>query len=214
MTRYGRRSVALAVALAMLAGYVDATGFLSVGSYFVSFMSGNSTRLGIGLGKGDFRYALVTAGVVVLFVLGVMLGALVSRWAGPRRKPAVLYVVAALLAVAALCESAEVARFGTATMLLAMGAANAAFQRRGEVSVGVTYVTGALVRMGHRLTAALLGGPRWAWLPYAFLWLGLVLGAAAGALGRDRLGIHGLWPAVPVALVLATLSIKIQPRFP
>lgn len=52
MTTHDLRTQALAAALAALAGYVDASGFLSTGGYFVSFMSGNSTRLGIGVDFG------------------------------------------------------------------------------------------------------------------------------------------------------------------
>jgi uncharacterized membrane protein YoaK (UPF0700 family) len=40
-----RRNVALACALSALAGYVDGIGYLHLGGLFVSFMSGNSTRM-------------------------------------------------------------------------------------------------------------------------------------------------------------------------
>lgn len=33
----------------MTGGYVDAVGFMMTGGFFVSFMSGNSTRLAVGL---------------------------------------------------------------------------------------------------------------------------------------------------------------------
>ena len=39
------RRVAMAVALSLLAGFVDALGFMHLGGYFVSFMSGNSTQM-------------------------------------------------------------------------------------------------------------------------------------------------------------------------
>ena len=42
----------LAIALAAQAGFIDALGFLKLGGLFVSFMSGNSTRLGVGLATG------------------------------------------------------------------------------------------------------------------------------------------------------------------
>src|SRR5690349_21813029 len=42
----------LAVALSALAGYVDGIGFLHLGGLFVSFMSGNSTRMGVSLADG------------------------------------------------------------------------------------------------------------------------------------------------------------------
>ena len=43
----------LAICLAALAGCVDAIGFLQLGGYFISFMSGNSTRLAVNLVSGD-----------------------------------------------------------------------------------------------------------------------------------------------------------------
>ncbi|MFZ1966902.1 MAG: DUF1275 family protein, partial [Bradyrhizobium sp.] len=41
------RNIALACTLSALAGYVDGIGFIHLGGLFVSFMSGNSTRLGV-----------------------------------------------------------------------------------------------------------------------------------------------------------------------
>jgi len=51
------RNIALACALSALAGYVDAIGFLHLGGLFVSFMSGNSTRLGVSLADGQWETA-------------------------------------------------------------------------------------------------------------------------------------------------------------
>lgn len=49
MERYDHRRRRLAVALAGLAGFVDAIRTISAGGFFVSFMSGNTTRLGVAL---------------------------------------------------------------------------------------------------------------------------------------------------------------------
>ena len=57
-------------------------------------------------------------------------------------------------------------------MALAMGAENAVFERDGKVSIGLTYMTGTLVKVGQRLTGALFGGDRFAWAPYPLLWRG------------------------------------------
>src|SRR3546814_13773042 len=91
-------------------------------------------------------------------------------------------------------------------MTVAMGGANAIFQRDGEVSIGVTYMTGALVKLGQRLAAALVGGPRWQWAPYLALWGGLIAGAAAGALAYPRAGMASLWIAVAAAGLLCVYA--------
>lgn len=213
MTRYDRRAIALAIALSTLAGYVDATGFLSAGGIFVSFMSGNSTRLGIAVARGQWDNVLLIVEVVGLFVLGVTLGTLLARRVGRWRKPVILLLVAALLTVAAAAQEVHLSRLGMGAMLLAMGAENAIFQRGGEVSIGLTYVTGALVRVGQRIAAIVDGGARWAWSPYALLWLGLVVGAASGAYIHNVYPLVGLWPAVAYALILAGIAVRIRPRF-
>lgn len=210
MTRYDRRSIALAVALASLAGYVDALGLLSSGRFFVSFMSGNSTRLGVSVAQGKFSFTLAAAGVVALFVAGVVGGTLVAQRTGYRRKPAVLFLVTLLLALAALFHELRTPHVGTAALILAMGAENSVFQREGEVSIGVTYMTGALVKLGQRLAAIATGGARTAWVPYALLWLGLVSGATLGAMAHGAYAMRGLWPAVAAALLLTALTWRMK----
>lgn len=49
MIQYDTSFQRLAFCLAGLAGFVDAIGFLGSGGLFVSFMSGNSTRMAIGI---------------------------------------------------------------------------------------------------------------------------------------------------------------------
>ena len=46
MIHFDRRIRLPAAYLSALAGYVDALAFLKLGGFFVSFISGNSTRLG------------------------------------------------------------------------------------------------------------------------------------------------------------------------
>jgi uncharacterized membrane protein YoaK (UPF0700 family) len=61
VNRYDRRIRTLAAGLSALAGYVDAIGFIKLGGFFVSFMSGNSTRLGVGLAHGSHHATGVAA---------------------------------------------------------------------------------------------------------------------------------------------------------
>lgn len=194
----------------MLAGYIDALGFLKLGGFFVSFMSGNSTRLGVGLVEG-WSAAALSVILVGLFVLGVMLGSLVARAALLKRwrRPAVMAFVTVLLTIAATMDALGFAHVAIAGMTLAMGAENASFERNGEVSIGLTYMTGTLVKLGQRLTEALLGGNRWAWAWYLMLWAGLVAGAVAGTIVYDRIQLAGLWIAAPAAALLTLFAIVI-----
>lgn len=212
MTKYDTRTLALAVGLSCLAGYVDASGFLATGGVFVSFMSGNSTRLSIGLAEQRFAYAGIVIGVILLFVLGVMAGSVVSRFAGEKRKPRVLLLVGTILIAAATCHTLKLNTLSTGLMVLAMGAENAVFQRDGEVSIGLTYMTGTLVKLGQQLTAMFFGGPKDSWWPYAVHWLGLVTGALLGAWGHKSLTLYTLWPAVIVAFLLCFFASKLQTK--
>jgi uncharacterized membrane protein YoaK (UPF0700 family) len=93
MIRYDRRVRLLAMSLTALAGYVDAIGFIKLGGFFVSFMSGNSTRLAVGVAEGS-RHAAIAASLIAFFIIGVIAGSIAGRLAGPHQRPVVLAVVA------------------------------------------------------------------------------------------------------------------------
>jgi uncharacterized membrane protein YoaK (UPF0700 family) len=86
MIRYDRRVRAFAVSLALLAGYVDSLGFLKLNGFFVSFMSGNSTRLGVGLAHGPADAAIAGA-LIGSFVFGVVVGTLTGHFCKTSRDP-------------------------------------------------------------------------------------------------------------------------------
>ncbi|HEY1072334.1 YoaK family protein [Brevundimonas sp.] len=206
---YPRHLRVLAVGLAGLAGFVDAIAFLQLGGFFVSFMSGNSTRLGVGLVQAG-GVAATAAGLVVSFVAGVVLGSLTGRRAGFRQRSAVLALVVLLLTAAGLVQNLGQWLAGGLLLAMAMGAENAAFERDGQASFGVTYMTGALVRVGQGLATAATGGDRWGWTPYLFLWLGLVGGAWAGALAFAFAGGASVWIATLCAALLFTASLSAE----
>ncbi len=200
-----RRNVILACALSALAGYVDGIGFLHLGGLFVSFMSGNSTRMGVSLAQGDWSNAAAALGLVALFVAGAAGGSLIVLGRGANRQPWVLLVEASLLAVAALCYTVGLPNAAVAAMVLAMGLENAVFQIEGGAGLGLTYVTGALVKVGEMLAAALTGGARWAWLPNLLLWAALVMGVVCGASAYHWINLAAIWFAAGVALALSAM---------
>lgn len=192
----------MAVGLATLAGYVDAAGLMMTQGLFLSFMSGNSTRMSVALAESNFQFFWTVLGVIVLFVVGVMAGTLVSRLTGKRRKTYVLVLVLILLTLAATCHSFHHTIWCAALLALAMGAENAVFQRNGEVSIGLTYMTGTLVRLGQQFASMILGGSRRTWLRFAFHWLGLASGAVVGAWTYGSLERFAFWPPVGLSLIL------------
>jgi len=204
---YSRKGVMLAATLSALAGYVDAVGFMTLGGFFVSFMSGNSTRLGVGLSLGEWDQAAIAFGLIVLFVVGVVMGATVARRFGEERRSAVLAAEAVLLLTGAGLCAAGWREAGMVAVVMAMGVENAVFQRQGDVGVGLTYMTGTLVRMGQRIATALHGGARWDWVPFLMLWTGLAVGGAIGAVSFLRLDVLALWPAFVVVAGL-TLAVR------
>ncbi len=188
----------LAFAAASLAGFVDAVGFLSANGYFVSFMSGNTTRLAVDLATQPLT-AVLPALLIAGFISGVAAGTVIAQKAGMHRKPAVFGAVAIALAMAGLLRWSGSTGASLGVLVIAMGAINTSFQRDGSVAVGVTYMTGALVRLGEAIGAVLCGqrpgSAAWAQL---VLWSSLASGAFLGAwAGVDAphiaLGLAACW---------------------
>lgn len=199
------RRVAMAVALSLLAGFVDALGFMHLGGYFVSFMSGNSTQMAAVLPDG-LAGAILPLALVVLFVLGVMVGTLAEQRLSASLG---LLVLAALLGVATALAAMRLDDAAIMITPFVMGAMNTVL-RSGQGAMAVTYMTGNLVKLGQTIVAAVQGGPRWAWLPYLLLWLGLLVGALCGALAYGEIGLVALW--LPAVGLIGLAFMKLAPR--
>jgi uncharacterized membrane protein YoaK (UPF0700 family) len=196
------RNVMLACALTALAGYVDAIGYLHLGGLFVSFMSGNSTRLGVSLAAGDWHNAGAALGLIVLFVVGAAVGSLIVHSRSAHRQPRLLLTEALLLTLSALSYTFGLPVIAVAAIVLAMGLENAVFQIEGG-GLGLTYITGALVKAGQLIAAAFTGGARLAWLPNVLLWAALVVGAVLGAAAYHWINLAAVWFAAGFALALS-----------
>lgn len=205
--------VVIAICLAALAGFVDALAFTSLGGFFASFMSGNTTRLGVGLGGGLPGDAAVAASLVMSFVSGVIVASVVTRWRQARFRESVMVLVTALLAAAAAVAVLMPGPMVLIFLAMAMGCENGILNRDGEVTVGVTYMTGSLVRMGQKLAGALMGDPdRWGWTLYLMLWLGFLAGVVMGAASHARWGWTALWLA-PIASAALTFALaRVRPK--
>lgn len=151
LLRHQRR---LAMGFALIAGYVDAYSFRAFHTY-VSFMSGNTTDLGAS--AGQLRLSVSAALAIVCFVLGAAAGTYSAQSAlrGVRRLQ--FAAIAALLAAA--CAAVQlgpvVGPFCIAVLSFAMGLMNTLFPKIGAETVGLTFMTGDLNRIGSHLALAL-----------------------------------------------------------
>ena len=207
MKSFDRHDRLLAIGLSALAGYVDAVGFLATGGFFVSFMSGNSTRLGVGIAEMSAN-AAVAAMLIGSFLTGVVAGSLIGRVAGNRHREIVPLLLAGLLAAAALLGQFQLLWASAVLMAVAMGVENIFFAAGTEVRIGLTYMTGRLVKIGQQFAAALTGEDRWGWVPHVLLWAGLMSGGVAGAVAYLFFGSDALWIAVAAAAGVALIARK------
>lgn len=193
----------LAGGMASLAGATDVYGLGILHDLFVSFMSGNTTTLGVALGHGDWGRAGFILELVGLFVAGAAAGAALGEVSGQQHAPAVALAVALVLTVPVLRPGWTVPAF-----TLAMGTLNASMDRVGQASISLTYVTGTLVKFGQGIGHALCGKPHaWSWAWQAPMWLSLLAGAVAATLVRQRLGAEVVWPLPAYALALGIAAL-------
>jgi uncharacterized membrane protein YoaK (UPF0700 family) len=157
-----RAAYGVAFPLAVVGGYVDAVGFLTLAGLFVAHMSGNTIRLGVFIGDGDWSLAAQRLVPIIVFTLGVAGGIAVVEALRRRSAPApaarVLGVEAGLLLAFMLVGRAVLdgrnAVGGSwdyyllaVLAVLAMGWQNAALRRVAGVPVHTTFVTGILTHL-------------------------------------------------------------------
>lgn len=205
-----RRRVAglgFVVLLSFLAGMTDAIGFLRAGD-FLSFMSGNTTRLAIALAQGRSDAMLRLGGILLTFVAGNALGVVVMR-AGGGRHGLLLGAVTAIMGLSALLVPPLSNAAAYLPLVLAMGMLNAAVDRVGGQPLGLTYVTGALSRLGKGLGRVLCGERDAGFLVQAVPWLGMIAGGLAGASLSALAEPVALWTACAFGLALTIVSAAV-----
>jgi uncharacterized membrane protein YoaK (UPF0700 family) len=199
-------ALSFTLALVALAGYVDAVGYLRFQGVFVSFMSGNTTSLGVAVAHEEASRAWELAEVVSLFVAGVVSGSLLHRRAGTWGNTLLLLAIVNLLVLAYALPVAAIEG-----LVLAMGVLNASVHQVGRVKVSLTFVTGTLVRFGAGLADWLSGqAPAQDWLWPVTLWLAFLAGALGGAAGLAHLGAEALLAAAGLSLGLAAVARRVR----
>jgi uncharacterized membrane protein YoaK (UPF0700 family) len=213
----------VAFVLAGIGGFVDAVGFLTLFGLFTAHLSGNTARLGVELGRGDFAIALTYAVPVAGFFTAVVLGALwtESCRATGRRALGPLLVIEAvlvtlLLVLGTMLRDAgsltprSAAYYGLAlTAVAAMGLQTASLRHAAGVMVNTTFITGMFVSLAEELVAAARhrdpDAPRRARVhavPLSVYLTGAVTGSAFDT-------AWGLWALVAPIVVLVALRVAV-----
>jgi uncharacterized membrane protein YoaK (UPF0700 family) len=209
---------AAAICLATVAGYTDGYGLRQFNT-FISFMSGNTTIAGVSVGEQKFHAALPEAVAIIFFLVGTFLGhwILVGKYRNSHR--IVLVTSAAFMAAFVILNLrvAFIAEIGIALLSASMGIMNPAVARIGAESVNVTFITGALNKIGNHLALAARGttlpgaqGPRDTHLRRAGLegglWLAFFAGAAFAGVVTNRVAGFELVPAIGILLFFALVT--------
>lgn len=183
----------LGLALSAAAGFVDAVGWIAFGGVFVAFMSGNTTRMGVEVVRGDLMAAWQAAQPILAFTAGAVLGAVLRPRLG---LAGLLAAEAALLALAAALVAA--AAPAILPLAVAMGLQNLARHQVAGAQLGGTFITGTLVGLGQAIAA----GEGRAIAAQAAGWLALAAGIVAGAVA-----MAGPGPAPALAGLAALLLL-------
>ena len=205
-----------ASARALIAGYVDSYALLKFGVY-ASFMTGNTTSAGLFAGQHNWRRAGHSLLPIPCFLLGVLLGTLLTR-SGERRDQALARVsalVAAMLGVAtAAGYFAWPGWLGVVILSLAMGLMNTSIVRVGAQAVSLGFMTGDLNSMAQHVALGIERAPVpeaqgswdthwWRAALLAGLWTTFLCGAVLGAVLALRFAFWTLLPAAGMLLVLS-----------
>lgn len=202
-----RRMFRLALGLAFLAGFIDATGFILLGGIFVASPETFATMFAVNLGSGWGRAALI--GLLVIGVVsGAMAGTRIVHRSGQNRRAAIIAIVACLLAIAFGLVLRGIAYWPGFFLSAAIGMAHCALDGSDDLVAQAMSATHQLVRLGEGLADLCLG--RKAANLSTPLWFGLTfLGGAIVAvlshfvLASASLGLGTVAAAILIPIALA-----------
>jgi uncharacterized membrane protein YoaK (UPF0700 family) len=219
--------LAMAVLLAWTAGFVDALGYLALSHVFTAHMSGNTVAAASSFVSGQWSDISRRGFPIPMFVLGVFVGALLTRTMRGkqfRRVFAPCFALEALLLgtfVALTWKSKTPIAGGlhsyplVALLAAAMGLQNATLRHARDISVRTTFITGMLVNMGEKAAGYVarcfvtqksgLDSRRRhegkQALKYAMLWFGMFTGAICGG------WLEALWGTLSLLLPAFALLV-------
>jgi len=135
----------LAIFLALIAGYIDATG-LNQWKTYVSFMSGNTTSLGAAISTGKSVVVFTSTAVIISFLIGIYAGTCLSLSKRNKNPILIFYLVSGILIFYSIIDYFYIINNGISISIVgfAMGLMNTIVTSVGNQKVNTDFVTGTL----------------------------------------------------------------------
>jgi len=205
----------LAIFLALIAGCIDATGLIQWKTY-VSFMSGNTTSLGVAISTGKFEIIITSITVIVCFLLGIYTGTCLSLWKRIKNQILTFYIVSGILVFYTI-----IVYFYNINNLLSiaivgfsMGIMNTIVTSVGNQKINTDFVTGTLNSLARNTAMLTMTDDKVKKEEYKFnaihlllLWIGFLSGAFTAPFLLDY---FGKWTLMIPALLLMICGILIS----
>jgi uncharacterized membrane protein YoaK (UPF0700 family) len=137
------RSLGRVGLLCLIAGSVDAYGYMSLGHVFAANMTGNTVLLAIAAVRGEIGEAVKFIATLCAFAAGALLGAFINRAFRRIYLPLLLGAWLLLLAAIAPLPSAS----AVALIASIMGLQAVSVSRFGPASIQTVVITSPLVRL-------------------------------------------------------------------
>jgi uncharacterized membrane protein YoaK (UPF0700 family) len=203
----------LGLLLTAAAGWTDAVGLLEFGGFAASYMSGNTTQLGLAGATAEVPHAVRALSAILPFAFGAFVGGLMfakgDRWT---------FALAVMVVAVSLCLAAGLTLgpdaptpLALAPVAFAMGLQNHIVSKTRTDNAGTTFITGTLFRFGDALAQAALGVDRSARaLRLLVVVTAFGIGGWCGAVATLREGARALVLPAGTMLALAVGALLLE----
>jgi uncharacterized membrane protein YoaK (UPF0700 family) len=209
--RISARAIWQATALCLVAGYVDALGYIEYGSVFAANMTGNTVLLAISAAKGDTQKAVTYALTLGAFLAGGLVSETLTRLLRRGSIALLLSIVPLIVVYVAAAEG----RVALALLAFGMGLQGAAMMRFDGASLQTVVITGTLLKLTEALvnrflppeTGAVTGLLSLFWLAWIAYGVGALLSYEAIQITGPVMILLPILVLVPIAA-----SLEVQPK--
>lgn len=201
--------VGLAATLAVLAGFVDAVGFLSFGHVFIASPDAGSTVFGVRL-AGSMSLPLIASLVVGGFLGGVVIVTLLTFRTTQFRRTVVLLLTTLMLVGAHAAFACAIPYVPAILLAIAMGAAHCIFERDSPALRDAMSPSAQLARLGEVLARGRVGANHRRIGLHASFWLAFLFGGFCGAGAWLALSAEALAVASAFSFMLALRTCMIE----